>query len=58
MRFGLEDDNPKTLEEIGQHFGVTRERIRQIQNEALIKLRSKVEKRDRRPINGVKILAV
>src|SRR5215472_17376325 len=35
MRFGLADDNPKTLEEIGQHFGVTRERIRQIQNEAL-----------------------
>ena len=57
MRFGLEDDNPKTLEEIGAHFGVTRERIRQIQNEALGKLRAKVEKRDRRPINGIKALA-
>jgi len=46
MRFGLTDDEPKTLEEIGQHFGVTRERIRQIQNEALKKLRHKVERRD------------
>ena len=47
MRFGLTDDTPRTLEEIGQHFGVTRERIRQIQNEALKKLRTKVERRDR-----------
>ena len=47
MRFGLEDDAPKTLEIIGDHFGVTRERIRQIQNEALQKLRTKMEKRDR-----------
>lgn len=39
MRFGLEDDTPKTLEEIGQHFGVTRERIRQIETKALRKLR-------------------
>ena len=46
MRFGLTDDNPRTLEEIGQHLGVTRERIRQIQNEALKKLRHKVERRD------------
>jgi RNA polymerase primary sigma factor len=47
MRYGLEDDTPKTLEEIGGEFGVTRERIRQIQNEALKKLRAKVEKKDR-----------
>jgi RNA polymerase primary sigma factor len=47
MRYGLEDDTPKTLEEIGDEFGVTRERIRQIQNEALKKLRAKVEKKDR-----------
>ena len=47
MRFGLNDDTPRTLEEIGQHFGVTRERIRQIQNEALKKLRAKVERRDK-----------
>ena len=49
MRFGLGDDTPRTLEEIGHHFGVTRERIRQIQNEALKKLRSKVERRDLHP---------
>src|ERR1041385_6627228 len=33
LRYGLEDDTPRTLEEIGGKFGVTRERIRQIQNE-------------------------
>ncbi len=47
MRFGLEDDRPRTLEEIGGRFGVTRERIRQIQNQALQKLRVRAEKRDR-----------
>jgi RNA polymerase primary sigma factor len=46
MRFGLNDDTPKTLEEVGEHFGVTRERIRQIQDEALRKLRTKMEARD------------
>ena len=39
MRFGLDDDTPKTLEEIGKVFGVTRERIRQIEAKALRKLR-------------------
>lgn len=39
MRFGLEDDTPKTLEEIGKVFGVTRERIRQIEAKAIRKLR-------------------
>lgn len=38
-RFGLEDDDSMTLEKIGKDFGVTRERIRQIQVEALCKLR-------------------
>lgn len=47
MRFGLKDDRQKTLEEIGQHFGVTRERIRQIESEALKKLRVKMEARER-----------
>lgn len=42
MRFGLEDDTPKTLEEIGKHFGVTRERIRQIETKALRKLRNPI----------------
>ncbi len=39
MRFGLDDDAPKTLEEIGKVFGVTRERIRQIEAKAIRKLR-------------------
>mmetsp|Transcript_23664 Transcript_23664/g.65692 ORF Transcript_23664/g.65692 Transcript_23664/m.65692 type:complete len:445 (+) Transcript_23664:90-1424(+) len=39
MRFGLDDGRPKTLEEIGKRFSVTRERIRQIEARALHKLR-------------------
>ena len=39
MRFGLEDGTPRTLEEVGQAFSVTRERIRQIEAKALRKLR-------------------
>ena len=48
LRFGLNGDNEKTLEEVGQQFGVTRERIRQIQDEALRKLRKRIQKRDRK----------
>jgi RNA polymerase primary sigma factor len=39
MRFGLEDGQIKTLEEVGREFGVTRERIRQIESKTLAKLR-------------------
>jgi RNA polymerase primary sigma factor len=39
MRFGLDDEQPRTLEEVGRHFGVTRERIRQIESKTLAKLR-------------------
>jgi RNA polymerase primary sigma factor len=39
MRFGLQDGGEHTLEEVGQHFAVTRERIRQIEAKALRKLR-------------------
>lgn len=43
-RFGLDGGSQKTLEEVGQKFGVTRERVRQIQNIALRKLRKMIEK--------------
>ena len=39
LRYGLRDGRPRTLEEVGQKFGVTRERIRQIESKSLIKLR-------------------
>ncbi len=42
MRFGLEDGHPRTLEEVGKSFNVTRERIRQIEAKALRKLRNPV----------------
>ncbi|HYG34180.1 MAG TPA: sigma-70 family RNA polymerase sigma factor, partial [Clostridia bacterium] len=45
-RFGLENDTPKTLEEIGREFGLTRERIRQIEAQALRKLRAAIGRRD------------
>ena len=40
LRYGLDDGNPKTLEQVGQEFNVTRERIRQIEAKALRKLRA------------------
>lgn len=47
FRFGLNGGDERTLEEVGERFGVTRERIRQIQNAALKKLRKMLEKRER-----------
>ncbi len=49
MRFGLFDGNEHTLEEVGQHFKVTRERIRQIEAKALRKLRHKSRARKLKP---------
>jgi RNA polymerase primary sigma factor len=46
MRFGLDDGMEKTLEEVAGHFGITRERIRQVQQQALEKMRERIEKRD------------
>ena len=43
QRFGLDAAEPKTLEEVGKNFGLTRERIRQLQNTALAKLRSRIQ---------------
>jgi len=45
-RFGLDGGNEKTLEEVGEKFGVTRERVRQIQNIALRKLRKLINRRE------------
>jgi RNA polymerase primary sigma factor len=47
LRFGLDGSKPKTLEDVGRKFKVTRERVRQIQNIALTKLRRVMEKQDR-----------
>jgi len=46
LRFGLRDGQTRTLEQVGEEFGVTRERIRQIQEEALLKMRADLEARE------------
>ena len=46
QRFGLDGGKPRTLEEVGKKFGVTRERIRQLQNIALAKLRRALSKKE------------
>ena len=54
-RFGLEGESEHTLEEVGQSIGVTRERIRQIENKALRRLRHPVRSRLLKPFAGVRI---
>jgi RNA polymerase primary sigma factor len=46
QRFGLDGGKPKTLEDVGKNFGVTRERIRQLQNIAVAKLRRALSKKE------------
>jgi len=57
MRFGLDDGEPRTLEEVGQHFHVTRERIRQIQEQALKQLRKVMQERDTPSIEEPVVMA-
>jgi RNA polymerase primary sigma factor len=45
MRYGLADGKVRTLEEVGAHFNVTRERVRQIETKALAKLRQPARSR-------------
>jgi RNA polymerase primary sigma factor/RNA polymerase nonessential primary-like sigma factor len=49
LRFGLEGELPRTLEEIGKVFGLTRERVRQIETSALNKLRAVIAEQDIKP---------
>lgn len=42
LRFGLINDKPQTLEDIGRQFGISRERVRQLQNSALLRLRRRI----------------
>ena len=53
LRFGLEDGRPRTLEEVGKEFDVTRERIRQIEAKALRKLRTPFKKQEAEGFSGL-----
>ena len=57
-RFGLEGGRERTLEEVGKKFGVTRERIRQLQNMALLKMRKALRKREEIKIPGAEPVGV
>jgi RNA polymerase primary sigma factor len=52
MRFGLVDGEPRTLDNIGKEFGITRERVRQIETQALNKLRA-ITKRKKIDLEGM-----
>jgi RNA polymerase primary sigma factor len=48
-RFGLNGQSPQTLDQVGEKFGVTRERARQLQNNALAKLRKMLQRLEKTP---------
>jgi len=58
FRFGLDGGRERTLEEVGRKFGVTRERIRQLQNIALLKMRKALRKREELKFPPVQAAAV
>lgn len=47
MRFGFDDTTPQTLEDVGAHFGVTRERVRQLELTALRRIKAELEEQER-----------
>lgn len=47
MRYGLAGDEPRTLEEVGDHFGITRERVRQLQNTILKEIKAIIDDNER-----------
>ena len=53
LRFGLYGTRQHTLNEVGQKMGITRERVRQIQNKALEKVRVFLEENARGPVDGI-----
>jgi RNA polymerase primary sigma factor len=57
QRFGLDGGKPKTLEDVGKDFGITRERIRQLQNIALAKLRRALSKKEDLPDQAERVAA-
>jgi RNA polymerase primary sigma factor len=57
IRFGLAGTKPMTLEEVGTLFGVTRERIRQLQNSAIVKMRKALFKKDAPKSTGKTVAA-
>jgi RNA polymerase primary sigma factor len=57
LRFGLADDTEQTLEQVGERFGLTRERIRQIQEQALKKIRAEFQERNQPAPGGAEPLA-
>ena len=52
LRYGLDGDEPRTLEEVGRALEVTRERVRQIESSALTKLRKRNRNRRLRELTG------
>jgi len=57
QRFGLDGGRPKTLENVAKNFGITRERIRQLQNIALAKLRRALSKKEDLPDQAERAIA-